>query len=129
MGRDPHGPDHDRLIVAELNGAARQHAGWHDLTEAETAAAVAELREIAGDRADLLAEVAGILIGASEGQPDEQKSKGAAQLCIAAGADQDRIPNWVEEGWRRSAAARKVPHSGRRAIDAQPRSRPGRTEP
>ena len=37
----------------------------------EEAAAVAELRELAGGRADLLAEVAGILEGASEGELDE----------------------------------------------------------
>jgi hypothetical protein len=87
MGRDRYGPDRDRLVVAELNGAAGRRAQWRDLTEAEAAAAVAELREIAGGRPDLLAELAGVMIGAGEGKPDEPRSKGAAQLCIAAGAD------------------------------------------
>jgi hypothetical protein len=113
MGRDRYGPDPDRLIVAELTGAARRHAQWRELTEAETGAAVAELQEIAGGRADLLAEVAGILIGASDGKPDEPRSKGAAELCRLAGADEDLIPQWTGEGRRRVATARLMPHSGR----------------
>ncbi len=52
-------PQADRLRVAELYGEARHHAKWRDLTAAEEGAAVAGLRELAGGRADLLAEVAG----------------------------------------------------------------------
>jgi hypothetical protein len=54
------------------------------LTEAETAAAVAELREIVGERTDLLDEVAGVLLGAHEGALDEAKARAAAQLCRPA---------------------------------------------
>ena len=54
-------PDVDELTVARLTGAARRHAPGREPTETETAAAVEELREIAGGRADLLAEVAGCL--------------------------------------------------------------------
>ena len=61
-------PQADRLLVAELHGEARHHARWRDLTEDEETAAVAELRELAEGRADLLAEVAGILEGTSEGE-------------------------------------------------------------
>jgi hypothetical protein len=100
------------MIVAELTGAAQRHAQWRELTEAETAAAVAELQEIAGDRADLLAEVAGLLLGTREGALDEVKAKGAAALCIMAGADVDQVPQWVGEGRRRAAVARMMPHSG-----------------
>ena len=50
----------------------------------ETAAAVAELRELAVGRADLLTEVAGILEGASDGELDEPFSRQAAALCRAA---------------------------------------------
>ena len=64
-------PQADRLLVAEIHGEARRHARWRDLTAAEEAAAVAGLREIAAGRADLLAEVAGILEGTSEGELDE----------------------------------------------------------
>ena len=52
------------MIVAELtgDGAASTPAGSEPDDET-TAAAVAELREIAGARTDLLAEVAGIFLG------------------------------------------------------------------
>ena len=48
MARDRLGPDSDRLIVAQLTGAARRHARWGALTGAEQAGGVTELREIAG---------------------------------------------------------------------------------
>ena len=46
---------------------------------------MAALRELAGGRADLLAEVAGILEGAHEGELNEPLARQAAQLCRAAG--------------------------------------------
>ena len=60
-------PQADRIRLAEIYGEAGHHAKWRELTEDEEAAAVAELRELAGGRADLLAEVAGILEGATRG--------------------------------------------------------------
>jgi hypothetical protein len=68
----------DRLLVAELFGEARHRARWRDLTADEEAAAVAALRELAGGRADLLAEVAGIFEGTSEGELDEPLCRQAA---------------------------------------------------
>jgi len=52
--------DSDRLLTAQIHGDAKRHARWRDLTDDEHAAAVAELRELAGGRADLLAQVAGL---------------------------------------------------------------------
>lgn len=112
MAYDRRGPDRDRLLVARIGGIAKRHAGWGTLSEAELTAAVAELRQVAGDRPDLLAEEAGILIGASEGRLDEPRARAAAQLLIAAGADEALIPAWVEEGRRRAEAARHPPFSG-----------------
>ena len=88
-------------------GVAKRHARWREPTQDETDAAVPELRAIAGDRPDLLAEVAGVLLGASEGELDEPRSKAAASFCIAAGANQNLIPGWIEEGRRRVAIRRK----------------------
>jgi hypothetical protein len=59
---------------------------------------VAALRELAAGRADLLAEVAGLLEGAAEGDLDEPLARQAAGLCRKAGADLDAIPAWMEEG-------------------------------
>jgi hypothetical protein len=70
---------------------------------------VTELRALAGGRADLLAEVAGIFLGTSEGELHEPRARNAAELCRLAGADPDLIPRWVEEGRRRAAQARKRP--------------------
>ena len=107
-------PEPDRILVAQLTGEAGRRARWRDLTEAEHAAAVAELRELAAGRADLLAEVAGILEGAREGQLDEPRGRQAAQLCRDAGADPELIPAWIEEGRRRRVAAGAPPFSAAR---------------
>ena len=101
----------DRLLVAELHGEARHHPKWLDLTEAEEAAAVAAVRELAGGRADLLAEVAGILEGASEGELDEPLNRQAAGLCRKAGADPEAIPAWIQVGRERRANAGRPPFS------------------
>ena len=112
-------PQADRILVAQLTGEARHHARWRDLTEAERAAAVGELRELAAGRADLLAEVAGIFEGTSEGELDGPLARQAAQLCRDAGADPDVIPAWIEEGRRRRTSAGLPPFS------APERRRPG----
>jgi hypothetical protein len=104
-------PQADRILVAQLTGEARHHARWRELTEVEHAAAVGELRELAAGRGDLLAEVAGIFEGTSEGELDEPLARQAAQLCRDAGADPDLILAWVQEGRRRRAAAGKPPFS------------------
>jgi hypothetical protein len=61
------------------------------LTEEEEAAAVNELRALAGGRADLLAQVAGIFEGTSEGELDEPFARSAARLCRLAGAEETLI--------------------------------------
>ena len=71
MGDHRLGPTADRILVAQLTGEARHHAKWRPLTEDEEAIALAELRALAVGRADLLAEVAGIFEGTSEGELDE----------------------------------------------------------
>jgi hypothetical protein len=97
------------MLVAELFGEARHRARWRELASDEEASAVAALRELAGGRGDLLAEVAGIFEGTSEGELDEPFARCAADLCRKAGADLEAIPQWVDEGRRRAAAARMPP--------------------
>jgi len=115
VNQDRCAPAADRLLVAQLTGTARHHTRWRGLTEDEQAAAVTELRELAGGRADLLAEVCGILEGASEDRHDEPLARQAATLCRLAGADDALIPQWAAEGRRRAQAARQPPHGGRPA--------------
>jgi len=106
------GPDPDRILVAELTGTARHHARWRELAQDEQDAAVTELRELAGGRADQLAQVAGIFEDASDGELDEPLARQAAHLCRLAGADETLIPHWITEGRRRAGAAGMRPHSG-----------------
>jgi hypothetical protein len=109
-------PQADRILVAQLTGEAGHHARWRELAADEEATAVAELRELAGGRADLLAEVAGVLEGAREGELDEPLARQAADLCRKAGADPEAIPAWIEVGRARRANAG-------RALFSAPRSR------
>jgi acyl-CoA reductase-like NAD-dependent aldehyde dehydrogenase len=113
----------DQTRVAELTGAARHHARWRELTPDERDAAVAALRELAAGRADLLAQVAGLLEGLSEGQPDEPLIREAAALCRDAGADPELIPGWIQEGRRRRASALRP------SFGAPRRIRPGQHPP
>jgi hypothetical protein len=77
----------DRTTLARLAAAALRHARWMELTADEATAALAELRELASGRADLLAEAAEIFLGAYQSELDKPHTRRAAQLCVAAKAD------------------------------------------
>jgi hypothetical protein len=102
----------ERILAARITGTAARYARGRPLTETQEAEAVAALTELAVGRADLLAQVAGLAIGFSKGALDEPRQQQAARLLIKAGADQDLIPAWIEEGRRRSQAARGIPYTG-----------------
>jgi hypothetical protein len=106
---EPSARELDQLTVARLTGTAWRHAAGREPTGAETAAAVRELREIASGRGDLLAEVAGLLIGYYRRTAEELKARAAAYYCIRAGAGLELIPRWIEVGCSRAAAARLIP--------------------
>jgi hypothetical protein len=107
------GPDPDRLLYAQIAGAAARHAqAW--LTADEEAAAVTELRQAAAGRTDLLAECAGTALGFGEGGQEAAQYRQIAELCIAAGADQKLIERWIAVGRQRADIARAMPHAGRR---------------
>lgn len=101
----------DQLLVAALTGEARHHARWRPLTDDEHAAAVHALQELAAGRTDLLAEVAGVMEGFTEGTPHEPIARQAARLCRDAGADPQLTAEWIEEGRRRAPKARMPPFS------------------
>jgi len=113
MPQDHRGPDPDRLIVARLTGTAQRQARWGAPDEDEKAAGAAELRQVAGDRPGLLAEVAGLALGSAERRGPEYEARGqaVAGLCRMAGADEALIPQWTGEGRRRSEAAKLPPFS------------------
>jgi hypothetical protein len=104
--------------VARISGIAGRHASWYAPAENGSPQRSSELREVAGDHPYLLAEGAGIQLGFHEGGLDEPRAKAAAQVLIAAGADQSLIPGWIEEGRRRAEVRPRsaVSNPGRRAV-------------
>ncbi len=102
----------DRILVAKISGEAKHHAKRRELTADEEAAAVAALRGLAGGRADLRAEVCGVMEGASEGELHEPLARQEAELCRKAGVGPEAIPRWIAEGRKRRDAARMPPFSG-----------------
>jgi hypothetical protein len=119
--------ERDRLAVARLTFTARRlvaqlaHRAWSWPTRDETASWVAELQQIAPGRADLLAEAAGVILGAAEDTLDEPRACAAAELCRAAGADPALIRQWTEEGRRRGQAVFDR-QAARVALDAASRA-------
>jgi hypothetical protein len=110
-------PERDALTVARLTGAAWRGASGRGSSPANGAAA-RELREMAGSRDDLLAQVAGLLIGYYRQTAEEGRARAAAYLCLAAGAGPELIPRWIRVGSSRAAAARLIPPAVPRAVDA-----------
>ena len=106
---EPSAHELDQLTVARLAGAAWRHAGAGEPAGTQTDTAVVELREMAGGRGDLLAEVAGLLIGYYRRTAEEPRARAAAYYCIAAGAGVELIRRWIEVGCSRAAAARLIP--------------------
>ena len=105
-------PEPDDLIVAALHGAASRHAGWTAPIGDARRTAVAELREIAAGRTELLSQVAGLLLGyAPPGDAMHDHNRIAAGLLVEAGAEPDAVARWIEVGGRRRANARAVPFS------------------
>lgn len=104
----------DRITVARIAGVSSRRAGQTLNGRCSDAEAAAELAGVAGGRADLLAQHAGIVLGATDGELPMTAAMGReqARLCILAGADPDELPPWIETGRRRATAARLPPFSG-----------------
>ena len=103
----PH-PDPDRIAVAQLQGAAKHYARTDQVSEAD---ALAELTEITEglDAPVLLAEAAGILLGACRREEEKPAVEKAAALLRKAGAREALIPQWVTEGERRVEQSSQPP--------------------
>ncbi len=106
----------DQLRLARISGIASRHTAAAALTEEQRAQALADLRQVADGRVDILAEHAGTVLGASEnGHPFiVQQAELIAELCLQAGADADAIERWRKVGRQRSADARRIPYTGAR---------------
>lgn len=110
------GNERDQAIVSTLHTIATRT--WTPPAGQDREDAVARLRDIAGDRTDLLAKAAGIILGlrpADEADPSYGRYDGGAELLLeVAGVDRDdkRVREWVPVGaerrsrWRRPEAPR-----------------------
>jgi hypothetical protein len=98
-------PDSDGITTAQLAGTAGRYVSRKPL---DVEAAVAELREIANGRGDLLAERAGMTLGfyARDNRDESARKAVVAALPIAAGADLTRLTEWIEEGQQRAERLR-----------------------
>ncbi len=98
-------PDSDGITTAQLAGTAGRYVSRKPL---DVEAAVAELREIANGRGDLLAERAGMTLGsyARDNRDESARKAVVAALLIAAGADLTRLTEWIEEGQQRAERLR-----------------------
>jgi hypothetical protein len=74
---------------------------------------VAELRQVAGGRPDLLAAHAGLALGLAEADgPGAPRYRAEAELARLAGADEAQIVGWIEIGRKRAEQARLRPYTG-----------------
>ena len=101
----------DQLLYSALHGTAMRYAAERrDLAES-----VAELREMAGGRDDILAEAAGIEVGSWYAWPSTHVGHeliAAGMLIMAAGRegkplDYDELERWTRVGFERGVRSRK----------------------
>jgi hypothetical protein len=82
------------------------------------------VEEVAGDRGDLLAEVAGLVLGSATGRGPEYEARrqAVAELYRMAGAGEALIPQWIEEDRRRAEAAQLPPFTRPGRAPRRPRT-------
>ena len=117
----PPPPDPARLVFAELYGTVRHHVRLDPAEDSPRDVALAAVAEIVGGRDDrraLLAEAAGVMLGAARWEEERDRAGRSAALLEAAGADVSLIPEWVEEGKRRAERA-ALPPFGMKVLGGQ----------
>lgn len=101
----------DQLLSARISGICSRYCASGRIDTPD--AAVAELRQVAGGRPDLLAAHAGLALGLAEadrlGAP---RYRAEAELAQLAGADEAQIVGWIEIARKRAEQARLRPCTG-----------------
>jgi hypothetical protein len=101
----------DQLLYSALHGTAMRYAA----ERRDLADSIAELREIAGGRDDILAEAAGIEVGSWYAWPSTHVGHEliAAGMLIMAGGydgnplDSEALERWTRVGYERGMRSRK----------------------
>jgi hypothetical protein len=112
----------DQILLARLAGVCSRHCGRGRINDLDSA--VAELRELAGQRPELLAEHAGVALGMADLDPVlASRFRAEAELCRAAGADRSKIEQWITVGRARAEQARQAPYArSQLGAEGRPRS-------
>jgi hypothetical protein len=102
----------EQILSAKISAVCRRFCARGRIEHQDQA--VAELRELAGGRADLLSQHAGLALGRAEGSEQAQTPGhlAEAELCKLSGARQDLIEPWIETGRERAQQARQRPYTG-----------------
>jgi hypothetical protein len=95
--------DPNRSVAVQIALATARHVQGWQLTAQQEAAAIADLRQAAAGRADLLGEHAGVALGFGESRHDAARYRQIARLCIAAGADKALVDRWTKIARQRAA--------------------------
>ena len=101
-----------QILSAKIAAVARRNTRRGVIEDLDSA--VAELPEVAGERADLLAEHAGLALGRAEAVDDTiaPQYRAEAELYVAAGADPAKLGPWIGVGRQRAEAAKQIPYTG-----------------
>lgn len=102
----------DQILGARIAAIAARHCGRGTIDALDRA--VAELRKVAGDWPDLLAELAGTSLSLAAGSisPLAPRYCAEAELARAAGADEALIGQWIKARRKRAQVTRRVPFTG-----------------
>jgi hypothetical protein len=74
---------------------------------------VVQLKQVGGDRSDLLAAHAGLALGLAEADPlGASQYRAEAELARLAGADEAQFATWIEIGRKRAEQAGLRPYTG-----------------
>jgi hypothetical protein len=112
----PEAEPSERTVIAWVFGTVRNHVHPNPAEDSPRDVALAAVAGLVRGRDDgpaILAEVAGIMTGTAEFDSGRAQAERAAELLEAAGADQEAIPRWIEEGRRRAARAVQPPFGAR----------------
>jgi hypothetical protein len=102
----------DQIVSARIAAVCRCYCARGRIEHQDQA--VAELRELAGDRPDLLAEHAVVALGLAQagGELQAPGFQAEAELCRAAAAEETVIRQWIETGRPRAEQGRQQPYTG-----------------
>jgi hypothetical protein len=104
-------PGSERVLYSQIYSTAQRLGRNGELNPQGQSAAVAELRNLAGDRTDLLVQAAGIMLGCHPPRTTAYRLYRIwADLLLKAAditEDHENLQRWIAEGKRRTQARQR----------------------